>query len=54
MLYGVEVDVEWLNEYIYGCFEQFFEYDLDSLCGDLLDCEDVVFVGVDWDDGLGV
>ena len=52
-LYGVVVDVEWLNEHIYGCLEQLSEYDPDSPRGDSPDCEDAASAGADWDDGLG-
>ncbi|CAM2177671.1 MarR family transcriptional regulator [Burkholderia cepacia] len=52
-LYGVEVDVEWLNEHIYGCLEQLSEYDPDSPRGDSPDREDAAAAGADWDDGLG-
>lgn len=52
-LYGVEVDVEWLNEHIYGCLEQLSEYDPDSPLGDSPDRDDAASAGADWDDGLG-
>ncbi|KVL84979.1 MarR family transcriptional regulator [Burkholderia stagnalis] len=32
-LYGVEVDVEWLNEHVYGCLEQLSQYDPDGSGG---------------------
>lgn len=41
-LYGVDVDVEWLNEHIYGCLEQLSEYDPDSPRGDSPDREDAL------------
>ncbi|VWB45913.1 hypothetical protein BPS26883_02107 [Burkholderia pseudomultivorans] len=52
-LYGVEVDVEWLNEHIYGCLEQLSEYDPDSQRGDSPAGEDAAPAGEDWDDGMG-
>ncbi|NIE56031.1 MULTISPECIES: MarR family transcriptional regulator [unclassified Burkholderia] len=52
-LYGVGVDVEWLNERIYGCLEQLSEYDPDSPRSDSPDREDAASAGADWDDGLG-
>ncbi|WP_185643603.1 MarR family transcriptional regulator [Burkholderia contaminans] len=52
-LYGVEVDVEWLNEHIYGCLEQLSEYDPDSPRSDSPDSEDAASAGEDWDDGVG-
>ncbi|WP_196221901.1 MarR family transcriptional regulator [Burkholderia ubonensis] len=52
-LYGVEVDVEWLNEHIYGCLEQLSEYDPDSTRGDSQDREAAVAAGTDWNDGVG-
>ncbi|MCA8285778.1 MarR family transcriptional regulator [Burkholderia vietnamiensis] len=52
-LYGVEVDVEWLNEHIYGCLEQLSEYDPDSQRGDSPTREDAAAAGEDWDDGVG-
>ncbi|WP_246637251.1 MarR family transcriptional regulator [Burkholderia catarinensis] len=52
-LYGVEVDVEWLNEHIYGCLEQLSEYDPDSPRGDSPDRDDAAPAGEDWDDGVG-
>ncbi|WGS40518.1 MarR family transcriptional regulator [Burkholderia sp. JSH-S8] len=51
-LYGVEVDVEWLNEHIYGCLEQLSEYDPDSPRSDSPDREAAASAGADWDDGL--
>ncbi|WP_174431247.1 MULTISPECIES: MarR family transcriptional regulator [Burkholderia cepacia complex] len=52
-LYGVEVDVEWLNEHIYGCLEQLSEYDPDSPRGDSPDRDDAASAGANWDDGMG-
>ncbi|WP_257827329.1 MarR family transcriptional regulator [Burkholderia glumae] len=52
-LYGVEVDVEWLNEHIYGCLEQLSEYDSDRQRGDSPAREDAAPAGEDWDDGVG-
>ncbi|UEP27052.1 MarR family transcriptional regulator [Burkholderia sp. B21-007] len=52
-LYGVEVDVEWLNEHIYGCLEQLSEYDPDGQHGDSPAREDAAPAGEDWDDGVG-
>lgn len=52
-LYGVAVDVEWLNEHIYGCLEQLSEYDPDSPRSDSTDRDDAPPAGEDWDDGMG-
>lgn len=52
-LYGIEVDVEWLNEHIYGCLEQLSEYDPDSPRGDSADREAAAATGTNRDDGVG-
>ncbi|MCO8588906.1 MarR family transcriptional regulator [Burkholderia multivorans] len=52
-LYGVHVDVEWLNEHIYGCLEQLSEYDPDGARSDSPDREDAASAGTDRDDRVG-
>ncbi|MDR8058774.1 helix-turn-helix domain-containing protein [Burkholderia cenocepacia] len=52
-LYGVEVDVEWLNEHMYGCLQQLSEYDADGPHGDSPDRAASASARADRDDGLG-
>ncbi|WP_198390195.1 MarR family transcriptional regulator [Burkholderia ubonensis] len=52
-LYGVEVDVEWLNEHVYGCLQQLSEYDADGPGSDSPDRSATVSARADWDDGMG-
>lgn len=52
-LYGVDVDVEWLNEHIYGFLEQLSRYGSDGTCGDPASREDSASARADWDDGMG-
>ncbi|MBR8316671.1 MarR family transcriptional regulator [Burkholderia dolosa] len=52
-LYGVHVDVEWLNEHIYGCLEQLSEYDPDGARSDSPDREDAAPARADRDDRMG-
>ncbi|WP_196784978.1 MarR family transcriptional regulator [Burkholderia territorii] len=52
-LYDVEVDVEWLNEHMYGCLEQLSQYDPDRPRGDPPDRATAAPAGEDWHDGLG-
>ncbi|WP_414451497.1 MarR family transcriptional regulator [Burkholderia sp. 22PA0099] len=52
-LHGVQVDIEWLNEHIYGCLEQLSEYEPDRPHGDSSDREAVEAAGTDRDDGMG-
>lgn len=53
-LYGVEVDVEWLNEHVCECLEQLSESDPDSPDVDSPDREDVTSAGEDRDNRVGV
>nr|WP_196482235.1 helix-turn-helix domain-containing protein [Burkholderia vietnamiensis] len=52
-LYGVEVDVEWLNEHMYGCLQQLSEYDADGPGGDSPDRATSASARADRDDRLG-
>ncbi|KWC40774.1 hypothetical protein WL48_10090 [Burkholderia ubonensis] len=52
-LYGVEVDVEWLNEHVYGCLQQLSEYDADGPGSDSPDRAASASARADRDDGMG-
>ncbi|WP_186100829.1 MarR family transcriptional regulator [Burkholderia gladioli] len=52
-LYGVEVDVEWLNEHVYGCLEQLSQYESDGPRGDSSAGTPVAPTREDRDDGMG-
>ncbi|WP_196480985.1 MarR family transcriptional regulator [Burkholderia territorii] len=52
-LYDVEVDVEWLNEHMYGCLEQLSQYDPDRPRGDPPDRAAAAPAGENRHDGLG-
>ncbi|WP_082721091.1 MarR family transcriptional regulator [Burkholderia sp. ABCPW 14] len=52
-LYDVEIDLEWLNEHMYGCLEQLSGYDSDGSGGDSADRAAAASAGEDRDDGLG-
>ncbi|WP_186123655.1 MarR family transcriptional regulator [Burkholderia gladioli] len=52
-LYDVEVDVEWLNEHIYGCLEQLSRYEPDGPGGDSSDRASPTSARADRDDGMG-
>ncbi|WP_082717481.1 MULTISPECIES: helix-turn-helix domain-containing protein [Burkholderia] len=52
-LHDVEIDLEWLNEHMYGCLEQLSGYDRDGSDGDSADRAAAASAGEDRDDGLG-
>ncbi|WP_186224780.1 MarR family transcriptional regulator [Burkholderia gladioli] len=52
-LYGVEVDVEWVNEHVYGCLEQLSQYQSDGPRGDSSAGAPAAPAGADRDDGMG-
>lgn len=52
-LYGVEVDVEWLNEHVYGCLQQLSEYGADGPGGDSPDRAASASARTDQHDGMG-
>lgn len=52
-LYGVEVDVEWVNEHVYGCLEQLSQYQSDGPRGDSSAGTPTAPAGADRDDGMG-
>ncbi|WP_205611412.1 MarR family transcriptional regulator [Burkholderia sp. Nafp2/4-1b] len=52
-LYGVEVDVQWLNEHVYGCLEQLSRYDADGAGGHSPDCTTTAPARADRHDGVG-
>lgn len=52
-LYDVEIDLEWLNEHMYGCLEQLSGYDPDGSGGDSANRAATASAGEDRDDGLG-
>ncbi|UVE65233.1 MarR family transcriptional regulator [Burkholderia pyrrocinia] len=52
-LYGVDVDVEWLNEHIYEFLEQLSRYGADGSSRDSPSRSATSSAGTDWDDGVG-
>ncbi|WP_181162705.1 MarR family transcriptional regulator [Burkholderia gladioli] len=52
-LYGVDVDVEWLNEHIYGFLEQLSRYESDGERRDSSTGSATSTAGEDWYDGVG-
>ncbi|KGD11125.1 helix-turn-helix domain-containing protein [Burkholderia pseudomallei] len=52
-LYDVEIDLEWLNEHMYGCLEQLSGYDPDGSSGDSANRAATAPAGTDRDDGVG-
>ncbi|WP_122884900.1 helix-turn-helix domain-containing protein [Burkholderia pseudomallei] len=52
-LSDVEIDLEWLNEHMYGCLEQLSGYDPDGSSGDSANRAATAPAGTDRDNGVG-